>query len=226
MKKAPLDRIEGGRERSGRDSNPQVLSDARFRGECISHSATAPRMAASHHSIGAPGWTSLRSVVSANTLSFPLRGSHRLGASARTVCSNPGAKADGRFASSNRGARIDLASLGRLGEHPLVPLRGSHRLGASARTVCSNPGAKADGRFASSNRGARIRTGDLCDPNAALYRTEPRPGKLTGYPLCSDGRGGIRTHAGVSPHDFQSCALSHSATRPRSNAHLGSFRGN
>ena len=28
------------------------------------------------------------------------------------------------------------------------------------------------------------------------------------------GRGGIRTHVGVSPHDFQSCALSHSATRP------------
>ena len=28
------------------------------------------------------------------------------------------------------------------------------------------------------------------------------------------GRGGIRTHAGVCPHDFQSCALSHSATRP------------
>lgn len=25
------------------------------------------------------------------------------------------------------------------------------------------------------HRGARIRTGDLCDPNAALYRTEPRP---------------------------------------------------
>ena len=31
----------------------------------------------------------------------------------------------------------------------------------------------------------------------------------------NNGRGGIRTHAGVSPHDFQSCALSHSATRPR-----------
>ena len=28
------------------------------------------------------------------------------------------------------------------------------------------------------------------------------------------GRGGIRTHAGRCPHDFQSCALSHSATRP------------
>ena len=30
-----------------------------------------------------------------------------------------------------------------------------------------------------------------------------------------NGRGGIRTHAGGCPHDFQSCALSHSATRPR-----------
>ena len=28
------------------------------------------------------------------------------------------------------------------------------------------------------HRGARIRTGDLCDPNAALYRTEPHPGLL------------------------------------------------
>ena len=32
----------------------------------------------------------------------------------------------------------------------------------------------------------------------------------------ANGRGGIRTHVGVSPHDFQSCALSHSATRPKS----------
>ena len=30
------------------------------------------------------------------------------------------------------------------------------------------------------NRGARIRTGDLCDPNAALYRTEPHPGTYSG----------------------------------------------
>jgi hypothetical protein len=29
------------------------------------------------------------------------------------------------------------------------------------------------------HRGARIRTGDLCDPNAALYRTEPRPVTLS-----------------------------------------------
>ena len=62
------------------------------------------------------------------------------------------------------------------------------------------------------NRGARIRTGDLCDPNAALYRTEPHPG-LLGY-LQKNGRGGIRTHADFRLHDFQSCALSHSATRP------------
>ena len=149
------------------------------------------------------------------------------------------------------------------------------------------------------NRGARIRTGDLCDPNAALYRTEPRPGCSSCFhqtdgvgcaslrsvglppvgsnPLCAscfaarvgskpsdhfaffsngrsgmhlaslgglppvdsnplwrpasqsrvgskpsdhllsilNGRGGIRTHAGFRPHDFQSCALSHSAIRPR-----------
>ena len=75
------------------------------------------------------------------------------------------------------------------------------------------------------SRGAQIRTGDLCDPNAALYRTEPRPewstdrGFATPSALTSScptsGRGGIRTHAGVYPHDFQSCALSHSATRPK-----------
>ncbi len=29
--------------------------------------------------------------------------------------------------------------------------------------------------FLHPNRGARIRTGDLCVPNAALYRAEPRP---------------------------------------------------
>ena len=125
------------------------------------------------------------------------------------------------------------------------------------------------------NRGARIRTGDLCDPNAALYRTEPRPGPTVrqtdsgvGVLLFNTTVPGIRprgakrragprtrearrrsTHAwsrcnasapvgenptqkplsinqqirtgwdsnprGRSPHDFQSCALSHSATRPR-----------
>ena len=42
-----------------------------------------------------------------------------------------------------------------------------------------SPDARAalapSGVLSSFNRGARIRTGDLCDPNAALYRTEPRP---------------------------------------------------
>ncbi len=72
------------------------------------------------------------------------------------------------------------------------------------------------------NRGARIRTGDLCDPNAALYRTEPRP-EHYGYHIAARlethraiffedhtgsnptphwaflyGRGGIRTHAGYA----------------------------
>ena len=40
-----------------------------------------------------------------------------------------------------------------------------------------------------SNRGARIRTGDLCDPNAALYRTEPRPGILGYLYSTTDGVG-------------------------------------
>lgn len=45
----------------------------------------------------------------------------------------------------------------------------------------------------------------------------------------SSGRGGIRTHAGFRPHDFQSCALSRSATRPecrqaRMNEPLGERR--
>lgn len=66
------------------------------------------------------------------------------------------------------------------------------------------------------HRGARIRTGDLCDPNAALYRTEPRPVPPVLHPSHLNGRGGIRTHVGFRPHDFQSCALSRSATRPGS----------
>ncbi len=45
------------------------------------------------------------------------------------------------------------------------------------------------------NRGARIRTGDLCDPNAALYRTEPHPG-LLGY---LHRRGGIELRAAMPP---------------------------
>ena len=144
------------------------------------------------------------------------------------------------------------------------------RPGGSLRASSSNS-AFESGRYqktaasgGTTNRGARIRTGDLCDPNAALYRTEPRPGTNSGqsmygrveltslrsvvsrvhrliasrppssplgsnplgdllrrsrgferFRLSINGRGGIRTHAGVSPHDFQSCALSHSATRPR-----------
>ncbi len=39
--------------------------------------------------------------------------------------------------------------------------------------------------------------------------------------LALNGRGGIRTHAGRCPHDFQSCALSHSATRPSKTGTIG-----
>ena len=55
------------------------------------------------------------------------------------------------------------------------------RPGGSLRASSSNS-AFESGRYqktaasgGTTNRGARIRTGDLCDPNAALYRTEPRP---------------------------------------------------
>ena len=37
------------------------------------------------------------------------------------------------------------------------------------------------------SRGARIRTGDLCDPNAALYRTEPRPVWIEPSPIFAFG---------------------------------------
>ena len=52
------------------------------------------------------------------------------------------------------------------------------RLEPSVRTQA--PYQTAPPSAASTNRGARIRTGDLCDPNAALYRTEPRPGSYSG----------------------------------------------
>ena len=71
------------------------------------------------------------------------------------------------------------------------------------------------------NRGARIRTGDLCDPNAALYRTEPRPADFStdgvGWAGSADRRTdgvGFEPTRARCPHDFQSCALSRSATRP------------
>ena len=75
---------------------------------------------------------------------------------------------------SARGAPASFASaLVRIGA--LRPMQGA---GRPPRRSCSG----ADRRSASIqdhppnlNRGARIRTGDLCDPNAALYRTEPRP---------------------------------------------------
>ncbi len=65
---------------------------------------------------------------------------------------------------------------GRMGrdEFQLKLTRG--RVVATPRiTGSSKPGARS--RDFDKYRGARIRTGDLCVPNAALYRTEPRPGE-------------------------------------------------
>ena len=49
------------------------------------------------------------------------------------------------------------------------------------------------------NRGARIRTGDLCDPNAALYRTEPRPEQAGRKPERTGEA--ARPSAGSGAHD-------------------------
>ena len=61
------------------------------------------------------------------------------------------------------------------------------------------------------------------EPGTSATRTQrstglshaPDPTRVKNGRGPNNGRGGIRTHAGVSPHDFQSCALSHSATRPK-----------
>ena len=62
-----------------------------------------------------------------------------------------------------------------------------------------------------------LRVEPLCIPRRGLRRFERCGGKSphARTPVrTKNGRGGIRTHAGFRLHDFQSCALSHSATRP------------
>ena len=120
--KTPQTAWSEGLQRSARDSNPQALSGARFRGECIT---ILPAL---------------------------------------------------------RGTELEASRL-RVQECLWLP-------GSAQRASCGvgqpiNRGAW--GSFMTINRGARIRTGDLCDPNAALYRTEPHPGQL-GY-LLADGVG-------------------------------------
>ncbi len=67
-----------------------------------------------------------------------------------------------------------------------------------ARTVCSSIPVGAPG----------------FEPGTSASRTQ-RSTELSHAPKSrKNGRGGIRTHAGINPHDFQSCALSRSATRP------------
>ena len=52
---------------------------------------------------------------------------------------------------------------------------------------------------------------------SADHSSAPRLELIPPHHLCTpNGRGGIRTHEGINPHDFQSCALSRSATRPNS----------
>ena len=69
----------------------------------------------------------------------------------------------------------------------------------------------------SDNRGARIRTGDLCDPNAALYRTEPRPvatGSIVMRRSVPSGGGGTRTPKCLRTPHFECGALPIRTTPP------------
>ena len=62
---------------------------------------------------------------------------------------------------------------------------------------------------------AHSRITPLAAPPNPLWVLLRSPRGFESRPSCLfNGRGGIRTHAGFHPHDFQSCALSHSATRP------------
>ena len=152
---------EGHLLRSARDSNPQALSGARFRGECISHSASAPSRTV-YALQDRCAWIELRPPVATPA---PLV-EHRepklcdVSAPARSIVGAPGLSC-GRFAI-------------------LAPLA-VHRNAGSIRATLESNLRSISGRFQTAphsrvnSRGARIRTGDLCDPNAALYRTEPRP---------------------------------------------------
>ena len=122
-------------QRSARDSNPQVLSDARFRGECISHSASAP----SNNAQTCAGF----------------------GHSSMHRCPDP-----------------DNASLS-MWEYVTIGVPGFEP-GTSATRTQRSTGLSHTPDYS----GNCIRTG---------WDSNPR---------------------GQCPHDFQSCALSHSATRP------------
>ena len=75
-----------------------------------------------------------------------------------------------------------------------------------------------DGFLTLSSRGARIRTGDLCDPNAALYRTEPRPETRGTPPVQS-----LRSRTGWDGPPGGSAVLSRLQS-PRLSARLPSAR--
>ena len=77
---------------------------------------------------------------------------------------------------------------------------------------------QADGMGLSSGR---LRRSSLVSAVSTLGRiADHTPGasaRTNPTPTCAhyiNGWGGIRTHEGINPHDFQSCALSRSATHP------------
>ena len=161
-------------------------------------------------------------------------------ASARTCGSNPGAKSQRDFDQLYRGARIDLATLDRLASpsdcpssctivarlEPAVRTRALNRNGTSTNFIGApgfEPGTSASRtqRSTGLSHAPVLRTTHfnwwVNDPLCDLLRgSRGFEAHLQLLDESIHGRGGIRTHEGVNPHDFQSCALSHSATRPKS----------
>ena len=137
-----------------------------------------------------------------------------------------------RVQTQQRRGGIDLPAVGRLASHRLRASRYLLRRSSQTHSVIfceylvgSNTTAfPINGRggidLASLGRLAKQPSGLIPRPlrrstqtHSVIFCEDLVGSNTTAFPI--NGRGGIRTHAGVSPHDFQSCALSHSATRPR-----------
>ncbi len=112
----------------------------------------------------------------------------------------------------------------RIGPNPLRELLRSSR-GFEIPEPHSNI-SSTDGVGCSSLREEASRTNAWSAPRITRSTHRPKPTSRASAKLAwvrnprtsqqhlFDGRSGIRTHAGFRPHDFQSCALSHSAIRP------------
>ncbi len=180
--------------------------------------------------IGVPGWSSGRlrrsSLVSAKTRLGRYAGPPN-GASARTCGSHPGASpcwppsAEPLIGAPGFEPGTSATRTQRSTGLSHAPKTGLAFLRGLAAPNCSNHKGVGWARCASRVAGSSARRASRdpmlprsARPTLPICCANRRVGSNSCLAAHQTGRGGIRTHAGVSPHDFQSCALSHSATRP------------